>query len=513
MSLKKQHSRRDSSRVVSETPVNADANGGFADTDSKAGLRSRPLQHVPEFQPFPVDILPKVIRDYVVCVARSIGCDPSFVVLPVLTVCAGVIGNTRRLRVKRSWFVPPIIWTALVGGSGTKKTPPQRAAFKPLKDRQQDQLQQHEADTASFNDELANFKLKLKEFERTGEGKRPTQPERPVCERCLVSDTTIEGLVPILQGNSRGVILQRDELVGWIGGFDKYSKTGKASADAAHWLSIYSAESLIVDRKTGELRTLFVPDPAVCVCGGIQPGILARALGEEHRENGLAARLLMAYPPRRAKCWTDDDVPEEQEQAFADVVERLAGMQPDLDRGGNERPGQVFLTDDARSAFINYYNATGEEQAGMTEDLAAAWSKLEEVAARLTLVFHCIRGVTTDNVDPKKCDAESMAAGITAAEWFKGETERIQKLLSESAEERELRSLADWIRLRGGIVRPSDLVSNRRDTKTVVQAELNLRRLISAGLGKWNDVPTGPHGGRPTREFVLLSHELSAKSI
>ncbi|MCA9074632.1 MAG: DUF3987 domain-containing protein [Planctomycetaceae bacterium] len=438
--------------------------------------------------------------------ARSIGCDESFVALPVLTVCAGIIGNARRLRVKRSWFTPPILWTALVGDSGTQKSPPLRAVIKSLKERQQEQIRQHCSEMASFSDELANFKRELKAFENSGEGTRPTQPARPVCRRCLVSDTTIEALVPILQDNPRGVVLHRDELVGWIGGFDKYSKAGKASADVAHWLSIYNGESLIVDRKIGEPRTLFVQSPAVSVCGGIQPGILTRALGDEHRENGLAARLLMAYPPRRAKRWTDDDVPEEQEQAFADIVERLAGLQPDLDRDGNETPVLVFLTDDARSAFIDYYNSTGDEQSGLTGDLAAAWSKLEEVAARLALVFHCIRGVMTDDVDPRKCDLESMAAGIAVAEWFKAETVRIQTLLSESAVEREIRSLAEWVRLRGGTARPSDLVSNRRDTRTVEEAEVMLQSLVSSGLGQWRNVPPGPHGGRPTREFVLLSN-------
>ncbi|QDT50425.1 hypothetical protein Pan258_44840 [Symmachiella dynata] len=513
MGYQNKHSQHCSPRDVSETSVNADGNGGFADTDRNSNSNSHQLKHVPDFQPFPVDVLPEVIREYVVCVARSIGCDPSFVVLPAITVCAGVIGNTRRLRVKRSWFVPPILWTVLVGDSGTQKSPPLRAVFKPLKERQQDQIQQHCAKMATFKDDQANFKRELKSFEKSGEGARPTEPERPVCERCLVSDTTIEGLVPILQENPRGVVLHRDELVGWFGGFDRYSKAGQASADAAHWLSIYNAESLIVDRKTGEPRMLSVPNAAVSVCGGIQPSILTRALGEEHRENGLAARLLMTYPPRRAKRWTDDDVPMEQEQAFADVVERLAGLQPDLDRHGDESPGLVFLTDDARSAFINYYNATGDEQSGMTGDLAAAWSKLEEVAARLALVFHCIRGVMTDDVDPRECDAESMAAGIAVAEWFKAETERIQTLLSESEREGELRSLAEWIRLHGGTARPSDLVSNRRDTETVSHAELKLQSLVSAGLGQWRNVPPGPRGGRPTREFVLLSNLPSVKPI
>ena len=505
MSLKRKHSQRRSSPPVSETSLKPNTNRGSADNDGETESNSRRLQHVPDFQPFPVDILPAVIRDYVVSVARSIGCDTSFVVLPVLTVCAGVIGNTRRLRVKRSWFVPPIIWSAVIGDSGTQKSPPLRTVFKPLKQRQQNQIERHAADMVEFKNEQSDYKRELKAFEKSGEGTRPREPERPVCERCLVSDTTIEGLVPILQENSRGIVLQRDELVGWIGGFDKYSKGGNASTDVAHWLSIYNADSLVVDRKTGEPRTLFVRDPAVSVCGTIQPGILHRVLNNEHRENGLAARLLMTYPPRQPKRWTDADVPEEQEQAFADLVERLAGLNADIDADGNQKPGLVFPDDDARSAFIDYYNATADEQAGMSGDLAAAWSKLEETAARLALVFHCIRQVTSGVDDEWICDAESMAAGIKAAEWFKAETERIQTLLSESAEERELRSLAEWIRARGGIVRPRDLVSSRRDTTSSEQAELKLQSLVAAGLGDWRDVSSGPRGGRPSREFVLHS--------
>ena len=51
-----------------------------------------------------------------------------------------------------------------------------------------------------------------------------------------------------------------------------------------------NAEPVIVDRKTGTPRTIYVRHAAVCVTGGIQPGILLRALGPEHRESGLAAQ-------------------------------------------------------------------------------------------------------------------------------------------------------------------------------------------------------------------------------
>src|SRR5262249_4622581 len=53
------------------------------------------------FRAFPVDALPDPIRDFVDAGARAIGCDPSYLALPLLTVVAAAIGNTRRLELKR----------------------------------------------------------------------------------------------------------------------------------------------------------------------------------------------------------------------------------------------------------------------------------------------------------------------------------------------------------------------------------------------------------------------------
>ncbi|HWB10091.1 MAG TPA: DUF3987 domain-containing protein [Pirellulales bacterium] len=108
-------------------------------------------------------------------------------------------------------------------------------------------------------------------------------------------------MAPLLSANPRGLLLARDELAGWIGSFDRYAG-GKGSADAANWLSMHNGESIVVDRKTGNPRTIFVPQAGVCVCGGIQPVILHRAWGVEHRESGLAARLLLTCPPAQGEA-------------------------------------------------------------------------------------------------------------------------------------------------------------------------------------------------------------------
>jgi len=59
---------------------------------------------------------------------------------------------------------------------------------------------------------------------------------------------------------------------------------------------------------------------------GIQPRILARVLGQEHFENGLAARLLLTMPPRRAKKWSDDVIAVELESQLEAVFTHLSHL-------------------------------------------------------------------------------------------------------------------------------------------------------------------------------------------
>jgi putative DNA primase/helicase len=208
---------------------------------------------------------------------------------------------------------------------------------------------------------------------------------------------------------------------------------------------MYNAESIVVDRKSGTPRTIFVPRAAVCVCGGIQPAVLDRALGTDHRESGLAARLLLACPPRRAKRWTEADIDPALEAALGRLLDRLYQLQPTVGDDGDARPALVRLTPEAKTAWVGYYNAHAGEQADLTGDMAAAWSKLEEVAARLALVMHLTRRAADDPTaaDAGRADLTSMTAGITLAGWFKHEARRVYAQLGESETDRDQRRLVE----------------------------------------------------------------------
>ena len=249
-------------------------------------------------------------------------CDSSFIALPLLVALAAAIGSTRRIVLKHAWSEPAILWAAIVGKSGTLKTPAQKLVMKPLREMQGRALQWHAEEMKDYKAAMARYERDLARWKREkGDSDPPEEPECPLAVRYIVSDTTVEALHPLLLENPRGLLLARDELNGWLGSFDKY--TGGKGADSAHWLSMHGGEALIVDRKTGIPRTIYVPQAYVSVCGGIQPGILNRALGVEHRESGLAARLLLTCPPRRSKRWTDADIDPAAEAGFAGILARL----------------------------------------------------------------------------------------------------------------------------------------------------------------------------------------------
>ena len=292
------------------------------------------------------------------------------------------------------------------------------------------------------------------------------------------------------------MLLARDELSGWLAGFDKYSNKSSASSEVPKWLEIYNCEPITIDRKTGDERFIFVRRPSVSICGGIQPGILARCLTSEHKDSGLQSRLLMTFPPRQPKQWRDDETSPATQLAYSDCVRGLFELQGD-ESSGECKPATLKLSSAARALFKSYVNETGREQSAMHGHLASQWSKLEETPARLAIILHCVQQVTTGVADYWTIDGPTMQAAINLGEWFKNETLRIGRLMVEPEALREARHLAAWIQSHhGGRITARDLDKYRRDILNIEVAELKLIGLVKLEFGTWQGI-------HKSREFVL----------
>jgi hypothetical protein len=479
--------------------------------DGKTGPKTTPRVIEP-YQSFPVEALPHIIREHVVQGAAALGCDPAYLALPELTAAASAIGSTRTLvlkRGRRGWREPCILWTVIIGDSGTLKSPAWQTAVDPLFEEQRRLIEEYKQKAASYLEEMAAYKAAKKQFEK-GEGADPGDPpEQPVLRRVVCSDTTIEKLAEILEDNPRGVLVARDELAGWLGSFQRY-KGERGGSDLPNWLEMHRAGTIVVDRKTGDRRTLFIRPATVSVTGGIQPGVLVRYLTPEFLESGLAARLLMAMPMPREKRWSEMEIDLDTDMAYEGLLRDLFALDFGTDDQGRPIPHGLRLSPEAKAAWVAFYDAWAREQASAEGELAAAYSKLEAYTARFALLHHIVSRIARGEDECAPVEPESIQAGVTLARWFAREARRIHSLLTESQEERDTRRLVEFIRARGGRISVRKLQkSNSRKYPRNEDAEAALNALVNAGRGEWEPPVTTGGKGRPASRFFRLREEES----
>jgi hypothetical protein len=455
----------------------------------------RPAALVPDYRPFPVHALPPVLREFVVGVAESVGCDPAFAALPALTVSGATVGAALVVQAKRGYEQPPLLWLLTVGDSGTGKTP----AFKPS------EVRAFGIDRGlhdEFKSALRKYKADLETWENADQPDPEAEPVKPVRERFAVIDATIERLTVESTTSPRGLVVVRDEADGWLSSFARYKGKGGGS-DLPNWLSMYEAGPVRYMRRSGDPREVEAERAFVAVCGGIQPDILRAALSDStFIASGLTARIGFAMPPKVIPKWSDRELSAATERAFADVLDALRRL-PFNPKNG---PGRVNLDATALARF----KRLNDEFAEAAEDLdggpmAAALPKAVRFALRLALVWHCVSEAVAGR-DPGRASVgdEAMAAGEELARWFVHEAQRVYAVLAEPQENRSARALSAWVKRKGGRVRPRDLQrSHGTKYPTAESAELALDTLVTTGFGVWVDDRPKEGGGRPSRVFVL----------
>ncbi|RKY17519.1 MAG: hypothetical protein DRQ55_15570 [Planctomycetota bacterium] len=458
---------------------------------------------VPAWKPFPTHLLPTPLQELAEEGAAAIGCDPSAIALPALATAAGAIGNARRVRIKASWSEPLVIWAVFIGLSGkARKSPAIELATRPLWEAQLIAAREFEQEIKKYEKKSAAF-----EARKRGRGEkaaavleRAEPPTVPTCKRFVVRDPTIEALAPILKENPRGLLLARDELSAWLGGFNQY-KAGRAGSDVANWLEMHGAGQLLVDRRTGRSMIL-VPRAAVSLTGMIQPRVLKDSLNPQFMACGLAARLLFAHPPTTQRRWSDAEVSSKTTESMARTIQRLQALELDLDPSGAPVPSDIRMSGEALEMFKAFVDRHGLRTTDADDDVAAAMAKIEGYAARLAGVIHLARLVNGNDVASDELDGKSMRCGIALADWFAYEADRAYALLVETEGAADQRGLIELVRARGGRITARELTAARRKYRAAGTAKKALDDLVTQEIGEWvEQKPAGP--GRPSTVFVL----------
>lgn len=74
--------------------------------------------------------------------------------------------------------------------------------------------------------------------------------------------------------------------------------------------------------------------------------------------------------------------------------------------------------------------------------------------------------------------------------------------------------ILEWVKMRGGRATAREAARNLDAIENSDAADLAMARLVAAGLGRWEDTPPGPRGGRPSRVFVVteIGNPMNANS-
>lgn len=318
---------------------------------------------VPEPVPFPIDAWPAPLDEFIRTASDAVSAPPDYFGAALLPALGVGIGGLTDLQITESWRESSLIYGAMVGPPGARKTPVTKLVMAPI----------WEAERALFESFQSDAE------EATWQELDPPQ--------IVVDDTTIEALYVVLEANPRGLLMRADELAGWVKGMGQYK--GGAGRDRQTWLSIWSRDPLKINRKTTASHR--IDKPFVAVLGGIQPEVLEEMI--HAKEDGLLPRILMARGEFVTPQLKRGVLQPEVTAAYGELWHRL--------RDEGTVGMTVQFTDAGYRAYETWVNEHYKSLGKVPGELAGAWAKMDAQAARISLILARVldTDVTPDVVD------------------------------------------------------------------------------------------------------------------
>jgi len=326
----------------------------------EVGEEEPPARHPSDVAAFPVEVLPRPMRDLVNEGAQAIICPPDFIAIPMLAAAGAAIGTTRCVEVKPGYRQFPSLRGVTIARAGERKSPACELAVAPIKERQNELAEQ--------------YKRELKEHQKQQDPQDPQEPE-PVLEQLWISDTTLEALVDVLSQNRRGIAFLGDEISGWALAMNQYK--GGHGADRKVWLEMHDCRSAIVNRRSRK-GAAHLARPFVAVTGTIQPDILPELSDERGREDGFIHRILFSYPEPVEPERTEAVVSEKVRDAYAQLFAVLWRLDFDRDEDGALRPQVVKFTASGKAQWVEWVTDHYREVRAprFPDNLRGPWAKL-----------------------------------------------------------------------------------------------------------------------------------------
>ncbi|MCC6425034.1 MAG: DUF3987 domain-containing protein [Phycisphaerales bacterium] len=379
----------------------------------------KPLPNgLPTVHQFDYDLLPESLRDWARDVSERMQCPPEFAAVAMLASAGSLIGRKIAIRPKQydDWTEVPNLWALLIGSPSAMKSPTRREALRTIYHLQAEAgreyaaaVNQYDAHQLLMDAEKKAFKAKLNELIKDGKREEAEElaasmaaaekQEGPTERVYVVNDCTVEALGVVLNQNPNGVLLDRDEIIGWLKTMDRDGHEN----DRGFYLAAWGGLDRYEYRRIGR-GTVAIESTTLSIIGTIQPGVYADyirlAIAGGMGADGLSQRFQLAVWPDTPNGWTNvDRYPDPEAKSKAhDAMKRLADLTPgdvEAQRDGYERSIPFLRFNDDAQLIFDKWHADLMRHCRSGVDHPAIEShllKMKSTVPSLALIFHLLDG-------------------------------------------------------------------------------------------------------------------------
>lgn len=385
--------------------------------------------------PLPPELVPEPYREWLVDIAERMQCPLDYVAVGSLIVTASLIGAGCSIRPKSmdSWTVIPNLWGGIIGAPSTLKSPALKEILRPLKDLEKEAFEVYEEDQKNEMVEMEVYKAKremLKKEMAKAASKSDTfamnaakeklrklqEPQPSFCKRYCTNDVTIEKMHELLSHNDRGLLVFRDELMGFLASWNKQGHEEDRTFYLEAWNGYGSKTTDRIGRGTIHTKNL-----CLSILGSTQPSKILSYF--EHtlagaENDGLIQRFqLLVYPDAPKEWKLIDRIPNDQAQERASAIMlKLAKMNFSHQSAHLDEKSEIpyFHFDrEAQGVFYEWLRELEEKLRENSDEtiLIEHLAKYRKLMPSLALIFHLINLACNKSAGAVTVDCVERAAG------------------------------------------------------------------------------------------------------